>query len=67
MKLPTQVGPPARVHDVWPESLDISVLDHKNIPPRLGRPPATVVVGLLVATGGVATFDLYLLASSGLH
>jgi len=65
--LPTHVGPPARHHDVWPESIDISVLDHKYIPPRLGRPAATVVVGLLVATGGVATFDLYLLASSGLR
>lgn len=34
---------------------------------RLGRVPNTIGLALVVATGGLAVFDIYLLASSGLH
>jgi len=38
-----------------------------NHPARLRRPYHTVVLTLMVATSTVATFDLYLFASSALH
>ncbi|MFZ2056846.1 MAG: hypothetical protein WAV54_05510 [Acidimicrobiales bacterium] len=38
-----------------------------NHPPRTRRPYHTVVLALMVATSTVATFDLYLFASSGFH
>jgi hypothetical protein len=34
---------------------------------RLGGPQATMVLALMLATSSVATLDLLLLASSGLH
>jgi hypothetical protein len=42
------------------------VLQHEG-PARLERPHATIVLALLFATSSIAMFDLYLLASSGLH
>lgn len=33
----------------------------------LRRPRRTIVLALMVATGTVATFDLYLFASFGIH
>jgi hypothetical protein len=38
-----------------------------NHPGRLKRPYHTVVLALMVVTSTVATFDLYLFASSGFH
>jgi hypothetical protein len=36
-------------------------------PSRLGRPKTTVILALTLVTGGIATFDLYLLASTVVH
>jgi hypothetical protein len=47
-----------------PDALGAFGHDH---PPRPRRPYHTVVVALMVATSTVATFDLYLFASSGFH
>ncbi|MGO9332572.1 MAG: hypothetical protein ACLQCU_00695 [Acidimicrobiales bacterium] len=42
------------------------VLESK-VQARLGGPQATIVLALMLATSSVATLDLLLLASSGLH
>ncbi len=41
-------------------------LEHHG-PARLGRQNTTVILALTVFTSGIATFDLYLLASSVVH
>jgi hypothetical protein len=33
----------------------------------LRRPYRTIILGLMIATSTIATFDLYLFASSGFH
>jgi hypothetical protein len=66
--LVTPAGQAARPDDIWVRDIRVS-----GVPQRaaLRRPvrktQTTVVVALLVAASGVATFDLYLLATSGFH
>ncbi|MGO8725068.1 MAG: hypothetical protein ACLQRM_20410 [Acidimicrobiales bacterium] len=66
--LVTPAGQSARPDDVWAQDLHVSVLNERRTTrTRVSRPQTTVVACLLVAAGGIATFDLYLLATSGLH
>ena len=48
-------------------NLETSGALERNYPARLKRPYHTVVLALMVATSTVATFDLYLFATSGFH
>lgn len=48
-------------------SLAASGALERNHAARLKRPYHTVVLTLMVVTSTVATFDLYLFASSGFH
>jgi hypothetical protein len=48
-------------------SLDTLGTLERNHPVRPRRPYHTVVLALMVATSTIATFDLYLFASSGFH
>ena len=44
-----------------------SPADRKSRTGRLKRLPSTISLALVVFTSGLALFDLYLLASSGIH
>jgi hypothetical protein len=57
----------ARQEGPLSHSLDTLGTLERNHPVRPRRPYHTVVLALMVATSTIATFDLYLFASSALH
>jgi hypothetical protein len=65
----TPVGQAAREKDIWTEGVEAARLHECQHAVRhdVRYPAQAAVVGLVLATGGIATLDLYLFASSGFH
>lgn len=68
LMLVTPAGQAAHQEEIWTQDLRVSgVHERRAVRPSVRRLQPSVVFTLLIATGLIATFDLYLLAASGLH